>query len=99
MKIFLSTCIFDIKLMRFLDNVDNIIYSKAFSDYFLKLYSQSKGKFLPESFGASSIDILYDLMKFESKSESKRKLEKESEKYIVLLGYSEKKASLILTNY
>ncbi len=90
MKIFLSNYIFDRKLRKFLNNVDNIINVEAFSDYFVKLYPQSKGKFLSGGFGSSSIDILYELMKFESKNESKRKLGIEVEKITVLIGYSGK---------
>ncbi len=90
MKIFSSNYIFDRKLRKFLNNVDSIINSKASNDYLVKLYPQLKGKFLSGGFGSSSIDVLYELMKFESKYESKRKLGIEVGKYTVLIGYSGK---------
>ena len=90
LKLLLSQKIYKINLDKFLDNVDFIINSKVFIDRMRLLYPQYKNKYIEGTLGSSSIDELYKLMENESKDESKVKMAIDSNKLVVLIGYSGK---------
>lgn len=90
LKLLLSQKIYKINLDKFLDNVDFIINSKVFIDRISALYPQYKDKYLEGSLGSSPLEALYKLMENESKDESKAKMTIDTNKLVVLIGYSGK---------
>ena len=74
----------------FINDVDYIINSKGFKSTLLQLYPNQVDKHIEGYLGSEPLDVLYDLMRTESKDHSKMLLSIDNSKFTVLIGYSGK---------
>ena len=89
-KVFYSTYFYLLYLDRFSKHVDYIINGDGSMNTILSHLPHFQGKYKRASFGSAPLEVLYDLMKKESREESKRILGFPEEKCVVLIGYSGK---------
>lgn len=85
-----SNKIYKRNLELFLDDVDYIINSKSFKNRMQSLFPQHVNKHIEGYLGSSPLEALYNLMENESKDESKTKMDMDTNKLVVLIGYSGK---------
>lgn len=78
------------KISKFMFEIDYLINSYESCQKYSHLYPQLVGKCRYASFGSAPLEQLYDLMRIESKNESKSILGIENHKFCVLIGYSAK---------
>lgn len=74
----------------FLEEVDYIINSKTFKNKLMSLWPQYAHKHIEGTLGSSPLEELYKLIESESKEESKIKMSIDTNKLVVLIGYSAK---------
>ncbi len=89
-KIMLSHSLYMMGLKRLLKETDNIVGYFAEREFYEKLFTDFKGRYLSANLAPTILEDLYDLMKVESKDISKEKLGVTKGKKLVLIGYSGK---------
>lgn len=90
MRIMYSNALYKCYLKRFLKKVDLVMNSPIFNDRMTRSYPFLKGHTRPAYFGSVPLEKLFELIKSESKGESKSKLGIDDKKTTVLIGYSGK---------
>lgn len=89
-KLLFSNKLFKRELDRFVTDVDYIVNSKSFKNTIVEIYPEFAEKYIEGYLGSAPLEELYKLMKNESKNESKVKLSIDTDKLVVLIGYSGK---------
>lgn len=89
-KIFYSHKFYKKQLDRFITEVDYFINSKTYKAKIFSIYPELENKFFEGYLGSTPLEELYNLVKTESKTYSKKKLSIETTKTTVLIGYSGK---------
>ncbi len=90
LKILYSKKLYNRNLQRFLSETDYIVNSKALKQRIAKTHPQLAEKHIEAYLGSAPLEEVYNLMQIESKRESKAKLSIDTNKLVVLIGYSGK---------
>lgn len=89
-KLFYSNWIFKRQLDKFVEEIDYVLNSKAFKQTISEVYPQLVQKHIEAYLGSAPLEEVYKLMEKEDKATSKEKLSIQTDKKVVLIGYSGK---------
>lgn len=89
-KILYSQKLYKKHLDKFVSEIDYIVNSKTFKQIISDIYPQLVDKHIEGYLGSAPLEEVYKLMKHEDKVESKKKLNIDTSKTVVLIGYSGK---------
>ncbi len=90
LKILYSTKLYNKNLKKFISEVDYIINSPTFKNVTKDIYPEIGDKLIEGNYGSEPLEELYKLMEYENKATSKTKLSIDTNKKVVLIGYSGK---------